>query len=174
MTHTIGIGLRGTRLVCLAETARDVMTPNPLSISQDATVREAATFLIEANIGAAPVINEAGRPVGVLSRSDIVRHQCAQAAPLPDSDARHWWSIAAAENGDVENAWINAADPTTPVHEIMTPALICVPPDAPLDEVIHKMLGLRIQSVFVIDDAGVLIGTVSQLDILRAMGRCPL
>lgn len=172
MTHTIG--LRGTRLVCLAETAQHVMTPNPLSISLDATVREAAAFLIEANIGAAPVINEAGRPVGVLSRSDIVRYQCAQAAaPLPDSDARHWWSIAAAENGDTEQEWIDAADATMPVHEIMTPALICVPPDAPLDEVIHKMLGLRIQSVFVIDDSGVLIGTVGPFNILRAMGRCP-
>ena len=124
---------------------------------------------------AAPVINEAGRPVGVVSRSDIVRHQCARAAtPLAQADPRPWWSIAAEENGDLANEWLDAADATTPVQEIMTPALICVPPDARVDEVIHKMLGLRIQSIFVIDESGVLIGTVSPFDILRAMCRCPM
>jgi len=50
------------------------MTPNPLSISESATAREAAAFLTEREISAVPVINEAGRPVGVLSRADLVRN----------------------------------------------------------------------------------------------------
>ena len=49
------------------------MTRHPLSINESATLREAAAFLTEKGISAAPVISEAGRPVGVLSLADIVR-----------------------------------------------------------------------------------------------------
>jgi CBS domain-containing protein len=62
-------------LILEAEIAQDLMTPNPVSISEQATIRQAAAVLTEREISALPVINEAGRPVGVLSRADIVRHQ---------------------------------------------------------------------------------------------------
>ena len=51
---------------------RDLMTPNPVSVRHGITVREAAVFLAEQGIGAAPVVNDAGRAVGVLSRSDVL------------------------------------------------------------------------------------------------------
>jgi predicted transcriptional regulator len=51
---------------------RDLMTPNPVSVRHGITVREAAAFLAGREIGAAPVVNDAGRAVGVLSRSDVL------------------------------------------------------------------------------------------------------
>jgi CBS domain-containing protein len=63
------------RLVLEADTARDLMTSNPVSISEHATVRQAAAVLMDREIGAVPVINDAGRPIGVLSRADIVRRE---------------------------------------------------------------------------------------------------
>lgn len=51
---------------------RDLMAENPVSIRHGITVREAAAFLAERGIGAAPVVNDAGRAVGVLSRSDVL------------------------------------------------------------------------------------------------------
>ncbi|HVK08380.1 MAG TPA: CBS domain-containing protein [Gemmataceae bacterium] len=51
---------------------RDLMTPNPVSVRRGITVREAAAFLAGRGIGAAPVVNDAGRAVGVLSRSDVL------------------------------------------------------------------------------------------------------
>ena len=51
---------------------RDLMTENPVSVRHGITVREAAAFLAEQGIGAAPVVNDAGRAVGVLSRSDVL------------------------------------------------------------------------------------------------------
>ena len=51
---------------------RDLMTPSPVSVRHGATVREAAAFLTERGIGAAPVVNDAGRAVGVLSRFDVL------------------------------------------------------------------------------------------------------
>ena len=67
-----------------AATAADLMTPNPLSIRQNATVKEAAAFLTDRRISAAPVIDEAGRAVGVLSRADIVVHHRQEAHFVPD------------------------------------------------------------------------------------------
>src|SRR5690242_1167283 len=55
-------------------TAREVMTRNPLSINETATIRDIAAFLFAKRMSAAPVINEAGRAVGVVSHSDIARH----------------------------------------------------------------------------------------------------
>jgi CBS domain-containing protein len=63
------------KLVLAAETAKDLMTPNPVSISETASIREAAVALTEREVGAFPVINAAGRPVGVVSRVDLVREQ---------------------------------------------------------------------------------------------------
>jgi hypothetical protein len=74
-----------------ARRAADLMTPNPMSIRQSVTVSEAATFLAGRGISAAPVIDEAGRPVGVVSSTDILIHM-GQAALYrvgsPERDAR--------------------------------------------------------------------------------------
>jgi predicted transcriptional regulator len=61
---------RRTRLEGLP--VRDLMTPNPVSVRHAIGVRDAALFLDERGIGAAPVVNDAGRAVGVLSRSDVL------------------------------------------------------------------------------------------------------
>src|SRR5262245_30603742 len=57
-----------------AATAADLMAPNPISLRVDANVTEALALLTDKSISAAPVIDEAGHPVGVLSRSDILVH----------------------------------------------------------------------------------------------------
>jgi CBS domain-containing protein len=158
--------------VSLARTAGDVMAPRPLSISQQATAQEAAAFLIETGLRAVPVINEAGRPVGVLSRSDLVRYQSTQPELSRLSAALDEWT--ARPNGrDLAAADHWSGRGATPVHEIMTPAVVCVPLDAPLDQVIAKMLQLQIHTVFVLDGSDVLVGVVSALDVLRALSPCP-
>src|SRR5438552_2327638 len=76
----------GVPLSLRAETAEELMTANPLSIRDVATVREAVAFLIDHGISAAPVIDQAGQPVGVLSRSDLIVHEREKGvspAPVP-------------------------------------------------------------------------------------------
>jgi CBS domain-containing protein len=64
-TMTRRTRLKGVRV-------RDLMTRNPVSVRHGITVREAAAFLAGRDIGAAPVVNDAGRAVGVLSLSDAL------------------------------------------------------------------------------------------------------
>jgi CBS domain-containing protein len=128
-----------SELVLRNRTAAELMTPNPVSIRRASSIREAAAFLTGRGISAAPVIDEAGRPVGVVSRSDILaRHPAADAA-------------------------------FTPVHAVMTPAVFCIWPDAPAAKVVEKMVGLGIRRLFVVDDSDVLIGVISAFDVLRTL-----
>ncbi len=53
--------------------AHSVMTPEVISISEDATVEEAAKKLLESQIHRLLVVSEDGRPLGILSTTDIIR-----------------------------------------------------------------------------------------------------
>jgi CBS domain-containing protein len=53
--------------------ARDVMTSNVINISEDATVEEAAKKLLESQIHRLLVVSADGKPLGILSTTDIIR-----------------------------------------------------------------------------------------------------
>lgn len=153
---TSGVRLRGC-------TAADLMTPNPLSLREDLTIREAVAFFVDRNISGAPVIDESGRPVGVLTQSDILIHDREEVetiappevelgSPLP----RSWWDSFQIERVD-----------STPVRDLMTPAVFCVGQDIPACSVIEQMCGLNIHRLFVVDSCGVLIGVITAMDIVR-------
>ena len=51
--------------------ARDLMTPRVLSVGTDWSLRETAGFLVDQEIGAAVVRDDDGKPVGVVSVTDV-------------------------------------------------------------------------------------------------------
>lgn len=51
----------------------DIMETQVVTVASDMPLPEAARFMWEREISGAPVIDPAGRPVGVISASDIVR-----------------------------------------------------------------------------------------------------
>ena len=60
-------------LVLNEQTAAELMTPSPASISENAAILDAASVLNNRDFSALAVVNDAGRLVGVVSRTDIVR-----------------------------------------------------------------------------------------------------
>ena len=62
----------------------EVMTPNPITISPEASICEAAQVMVEHAINALPVVAD-GLPCGILSSDDLLRALSVQelAAPLP-------------------------------------------------------------------------------------------
>jgi CBS domain-containing protein len=128
------------RLVLKDRTAADLMTVNPVSIREDATVREAVDLLTRRAISGAPVIDEAGRPVGVVSRGDVLVHDREAVDPAADAEL---------------------------VRDIMTPVVFCVAPDAPAGLVAREMVELKVHRLFVVDSGGTLVGVISVLDLLR-------
>lgn len=137
---TASPALRMPGLVLHARTAADLMTTSPHSINANATIKEAAAFLTDKGFSAAPVIDDAGHPVGVISRTDFVVHDRERGA-LP-TDAR--------------------------ACDIMTPTVFCVTADTGVAKVIDELLSMKVRRVFVVDD-GVLIGVISMVDVLRRL-----
>ena len=159
-----------TYLSLRAGTAAELMSPNPVSIRADAPVRDAVLLLNDRHFHAAPVIDAAGRPVGVVSQADILAHDretVTFARRLPDFYTPH--ELAAAAGEDLpEGFQVEQVDPT-PVSAIMTPAVFSVRPDAPAAEVVEQMLLLNVHRLFVVDRAGVLVGVISTMDVLRGL-----
>lgn len=143
--------------------AKDLMSPNPVSIRRDATVREAVALLTDRGFGAAPVIDETGRPVGVVSRTDILIHERESAHHACKGDYTDWDTFP--EPSWPEGFSIEVTDPTT-VAEIMTPAIFTVPLEAPAREVVRRMRELKVHHLFVVDDDLALVGVISPLDIM--------
>ena len=52
---------------------KDVMTPKPITIPFDSTVEEAAELLIENRISGAPVVDDTGQLVGLITQNHILR-----------------------------------------------------------------------------------------------------
>jgi CBS domain-containing protein len=155
-------------MVLPAQTAQNLMNANPLSIRQDATVGEAITFLTDKGFSAAPVIDEAGRPVGVLSRADLVTHQRERGHSGAVPDYFQAADLAAGRTSPAGQL-IPAVSDRTPVRDIMTPVVFSVTPQTSARKVIEDMVGLKVHRLFVIDDAGVLVGVISALDVLRRL-----
>jgi CBS domain-containing protein len=151
-----------------ARTAADLMTAGPVSIRADATIAEAAAFLAARGISAAPVIDEAGRPVGVVSRTDLLIRASHRAVCTVGS-AEYFDRLERPVFAD-DDAPADLSD-RTPVRDVMTPAVFCVRPETPAAKVVEKMLALTVRRLFVVDDDGVLIGVVSTFDVLRNLRR---
>jgi CBS domain-containing protein len=151
-------------------TAADLMTPSPMSVDQDMTVRAAAQFLTTKEISAAPVIDAAGRPVGVLSRADLVRYVYENVKyASPFSEYYQQAELKTANGERLENNFQVEVTDSVAVREIMTPTVISVEPQTPALEVVAQMLALKVHRLFVSDGAGVLIGVISALDVLRQL-----
>lgn len=56
-----------------APTVADLMSRDPVRLSEQMPLREAARLLLRAGVGGAPVVDARGRCVGVLSAADVLR-----------------------------------------------------------------------------------------------------
>ncbi|MBY0512367.1 MAG: CBS domain-containing protein [Gemmataceae bacterium] len=131
-------------LTLLADTAADLMTPGPVSLVASSTTAEAAAFLTAKGYGAAMVVDAAGRPVGVVTKTDLLVH--ARQHPAA------------------------AGDDATKVTAVMTPAVFSVKADTPAGSVVAQFLALNVHHLFVTDAAGAVVGVISPVDVLRKLG----
>jgi len=145
------------------KTASEIMQAEVRTLSPDSTLREAAELLGLWNVSGAPVVDEYGALVGVVSESDLLSEARKRAA-IPRTAAFGVFL-------PVEDAlWrIYHEGATLLVGEVMSTKLAMASPDTPLDELGRMLVNRRINRIPVVDDSEKLVGIVTREDVLKAL-----
>lgn len=143
--------------------ASDVMTRNFVSIGRDAPIREAIRLMLDNRVSGLPVVDTAGKMVGILTEGDLVRR-----SEIATERHRWPWLEFVMGPGRMASDYVKAHGRV--VDELMTHDVTVVAPDTPLADIVALMERRRIKRLPVIDN-GMLVGIVSRADLLVALGR---
>jgi CBS domain-containing protein len=149
-------------------TAKDVMTRRVLTIQGDALVSELVSLLSEHMITGAPVVDSAGKLVGVVSTTDVARQSAKRSIKRdhPPDFYLHGWELI---DDDVRSFSVEE-ESDQKVQDIMTPVIFSVSENATVSEMADTMVGGRIHRLIVTDGEAV-VGIVTTLDLLKAFRR---
>jgi CBS domain-containing protein len=122
--------------------------------------KEIVARLAEHRVSAAPVVDEAGRVLGVVSEADLL---LKEEFPDPDQDIPLFWT----KRRRLERE--KAAGSTA--RDLMTVALVSISPDATVAEAARRMHRAQIRRLPVIGEGGRLVGIISRGDLLKVFDR---
>ena len=140
--------------------AKDLMTAPVITIQEDATVGEAARMMLDRDVSALPVMNGAGKMVGILTHSDF--GLSPKFRPL------------------VENVYSLLGTNTTPQHleetahqvgsklvkDVMRRNVVTVQQDERIEQISRLMMRLQIHRLPVMDGSN-LAGIITRHDFLK-------
>ena len=143
--------------------AADVMSRDLTLVPQEMSLQAAAHLLERARVSGAPVVDENGRCVGILSTTDFVHFVGAL-----ESDYR--WPPVRSSERICEWQLVNGNSlPKDAVRRYMTADPVTADPDTPIDALARRMLDAHIHRIVVLDERGRPAGIVSSTDILAAV-----
>lgn len=140
---------------------REVMTPEPVTVRPDASLRELVELLINRDYRAVPVVDADGRLLGIVTNSDLIERGGLRmrvellGALEPDALAHELEALAAAG---------------TTAADVMTREVTTASPDDRVAAVAHLMVTRQLKRLPVVDTAGRVVGMLSRADILRTIG----
>ncbi|MEU4514422.1 CBS domain-containing protein [Nonomuraea wenchangensis] len=139
----------------VAMLVREVMSTPAITVRRTDPVRHAVGVLHGNDITAAPVVDEGGRLVGVVSELDLLR---GEFGPDPRATARR--------------LPLPEAPPPRQVHEVMTDAggVVTVTETTDVTTAIELMVGRRIKSLPVLRGEEI-VGMVSRRDLMAMLAR---
>jgi CBS domain-containing protein len=124
----------------------DIMQVEVRTVTSDTPVSEVVVSLADAQVTGLPVVDVRNRVIGVVSSTDLIDAQ--------------------AETRSAEERQILLEQ--TPVRDIMTPKPLMIESTAEVQEAARHMLYAEVRRLFV-EENGVLVGVISQTDIVRAV-----
>ena len=145
------------------------MEREPVTFRPDQTLGEVEEVLGRCKITGAPVV-EGDKPVGVISRTDLVRQLELERSRFEAAnqsfdpfDRDDPFTSPVAVSTAIAKRWLGLK-----VKDAMHHAVVEVSPGEPLAAAARKMVENRVHRLAV-TEGGRLVGTVSTLDLLRAM-----
>lgn len=142
-------------------TASDLLNPEVVTVREDLTVADLAAFLVEHEISGAPVVDDRGHPVGVVSLVDIAAANTDEEGVGPDFYGSGWDEGPDDELGEVELG----EDEELLVSDIMNPEIHAVAEDATVSEVASTLLAKHVHRLLVMRGDEI-VGIISTSDLL--------
>ena len=141
--------------------AADVMTPDPVCISPDASITDAIQLMLERKFSGLPVVDARGALVGIVTEGDLVRR-----TETGTQRKRSGWLEFLVGPGRLATEYLQAR--SRKVEDVMTPDVRTVTENTTLDEIVHLMERHQINRVLVMRD-GKLVGIVTRANLLHAL-----
>ena len=151
-------------------TVNDVMQSEVLSVDADWPLDKLAGFLVDNSISGAPVTDEKGGLVGVVSLTDLVRHSSMTEKDTETTNTHDVYLYELERHMSHEELRVFHTQYESPiqVREIMTPMIFKVSEEDSVQDVAATMIKGRIHRVFVTRGSK-LTGIVTALDMLQVI-----
>ena len=120
--------------------ASEIMSPNPLTAQEDATVEEVLKILLNAKITGMPVVNAQGKMVGIVSEFDILKQLA-------------------------ENKTFSPKEFSRKIQ--FTPTTVGALDSTPLKDIVDQFVGSKYRRVPILDADGKLVGIITRRDLMR-------
>lgn len=145
----------------LALRVADVMSRSIVTVPESQPLGEVACVLAEHDVSSAPVVDDHGRCIGVISAWDFVKRHC--------DHSRRGGRVAHRSTLETlaEGRCISAAEDFASYH--MSPAVQTVDPGASLLRAARIMNATHMHHLFVLDEFERPLGVVSTMDITAAV-----
>lgn len=140
---------------------KDIMTKTVITVPPDAAVEDIAQTMVSAGISGMPVVDAAGKVVGVISEGDLMRRAETETAPR-----RSWWLKLLGSPSMTAEDYIRSHG--MKASDLMSRSVISVTPDDTLGEAAKILEGHHIKRAPVIEN-GRLVGIISRSNLVQAL-----
>ena len=140
---------------------RDVMTRNVISVAANDPILKAARVMLQNRISGLPVVDSAGKLVGVVTEGDFLRR-----GEIGTQRRRPKWLEFIVGPGRMADEYVHASG--RKVDEIMTPNPYCVTESDALETVVELMERRHVKRLPVMR-GGEMVGIVSRANLMHAL-----
>lgn len=145
-------------------TASDIMTKDVVTVTCGTSIRELADVMTRHRIGSVPVVDDAGKLIGIVTESDLIEQD--RSFHIPTVISLFDWVIYLESEKKFEKELKRMTART--VGDIFTREVLTVAPDTPVSKVADIMSDKKIHSLPVVD-GDKLVGIVARIDLIRSM-----
>lgn len=141
--------------------AHQIMTRSVITIAPDCTILEAANTMLQHHVSGLPVVDAAGKLVGIVSEGDFIRR-----SEIGTQRKRGRWLKFLLGAGLTATDYVHEHGRS--VSEVMTADPVTVTEDATLEEIVKSMETNGVKRLPVLR-GGKLVGIVSRANLLQAV-----
>ena len=151
-------------------TVSDIMQRDVLCAEASWPLNRLARFLTDNQISGAPVISSEGGLIGVVSLTDIVRHNSQPEGKASEQGTHEYYlqTLSYQLAQEEADSYSLEHESSTIIRDIMTPMVFEVSEGASIHEAADTMIKGHIHRLFVTNDNGV-AGVVTAHDMLKVI-----